>query len=119
MPRWSGWVRVSETSSANSVSRGSLGCAWSAVIVALVAWGGLSFIGYSLWESTKIRVSDSPYLPGQWRYYVGVPLLVTLTVAVMAAALLRWRRLATIAANVGTILILALLPYLLPYTGGV
>jgi len=110
---------VSENPAPKSVGHGSLGCAWSTLIFAFVGWGGLTWVGYSLWESTKIRVPGSPYLPGQWNYYVGLPLLATFIVAVLAGALLRWKSLATVVALVGTILIFALLPYLLPYTGGV
>jgi hypothetical protein len=87
--------------------------------VALLLWGGLTITGYSLWAQTEARVPDSPYLAGQWRFYVGLPLTITLFAAVQAAALARWKRLALMIALTCTILVVAVIAYLLPYTGGV
>ncbi len=87
--------------------------------MALMLWGALTMMGYSLWAQTEARVPDSPYLAGQWRYYVGLPLAITLVAAAQAAALLRWKRLALMIALISTILVAAVMAYLLPYTGGI
>ena len=99
--------------------RGHLGCAWIAVTLTLVTWVGLVWMGYSLWSATQARVPDSPYLAGQWRHYVGLPMVAAALASIEGLALWRWRRLAIPVVLFSMILMFAVLAFLLSYTGGV
>jgi hypothetical protein len=96
-----------------------LGCFIAMPVVAAVIWGALAWFGYSLHAATAARVPDSPYLPAQLRYYVLIPVGIAILAGLQSAAALRWRRLAPAIAAAGAVELFVLLPYMLPYTGGI
>jgi hypothetical protein len=84
----------------------------------ILVWGGLSWIGWGLIRSVEARHAAGYPNLGQIEYYLVLPLLM-LSVSLVPGAFLgqtRWSSLATIWCS---LTLIAVVPYLLPYSGGV
>ena len=88
------------------------------LLISASLWGGLALMGWDGIRSIADQQVAGYPNAGQIRYY----LLMPLAAFALSAALLglTWlRRYDGALAAVGALLILLILPYLLPYTGGV
>ena len=84
----------------------------------ILVWGGLSWIGWGLIRSVEARHAAGYPNLGQIECYLVLPLLM-LSVSLVPGAFLdqtRWSALATIWCS---FTLIAVVPYLLPYSGGV
>ena len=84
----------------------------------ILVWGGLSWMGWGLIRSADARHAAGHPTLGQIEYYLVIPLLM-LSLSLVPAAFLgqtRWSSLANIWYG---FTLVAVLPYLLPYSGGV
>ncbi len=89
------------------------------VILALLVWAGLTWTGYDLYRLTRARVPDSPYLQGQLVGYVLLPLIITAVAGMLAVLLRLASRWGNWIGALGFVLLVAVLPFLSSYTGGV
>jgi hypothetical protein len=81
-------------------------------------WGALVWLGRSLSANVAARNIQGYPNHGQLVYYVYVPMgMVVLALA--AFALARIRKVKYLALVIEILVLLALLPFMLPYTGGV
>ncbi len=86
------------------------------LILALILWGGLSWLGM---VSAAARGTPMADIPGdaQVTYYLAIPLGMTVVAALLLAA--SWKVRSTDAVGcAGVLHALLLLPYLFYYTGG-
>jgi hypothetical protein len=83
-----------------------------------LVWGGLSWVGWDLIKAVESRHVMGAPASGQISYYLAWPLLM-LSVSLVPGALLgqtRWSALANLWCS---LTLLAVVPYLLPYSGGI
>ena len=87
-------------------------------VLALFFWGSLAVMGYQ--GMLDIAAQGVPGYPnaGQKFYYLQIPLIMSLLSLMLVAASMRRRWTGPVGCLAG-VLILCLLPYLLPYSGGV
>ena len=89
------------------------------VVAAALVWAALAWTGYDLYRLTKARVPRSPYLPGQLLAYVLVPLASAFVGGFLAFVLRRHPRWGIAIGVAGFVLLAAVLPFLIGYSGGV
>ena len=85
--------------------------------VSILAWLGLAYIGMDLVRGVAERVGSADI--GQVEFYIAWPLLMAVVVLIGAWGCNAFRRWPRALALLSGISLVALLPYLLVYTGGV
>jgi len=86
-------------------------------VVAILAWLGLAFIGMGLVAGVAERVGSADF--EQVKFYIECPFFVTVVLLVGAWACNALRRWPWALGLLSAISLVALIPYLLVYTGGV
>lgn len=87
-------------------------------VLALFFWGSLALMGYQAMLDIAAQGVPDHLNAGQRFYYLQIPLSMSLLSILLIAASLRGRWTGPVGC-LAAILMLCLLPYLLPYTGGV
>ncbi|WP_050425127.1 hypothetical protein [Bradyrhizobium tropiciagri] len=83
-----------------------------------LVWGGLSWVGWKLMTAKEAQHLAGYPNTDQIGYFFAAPLLM-LTASLVPVALLGQTKWSTIANCWGFLTLFAVLPYLVPYTGGV
>jgi hypothetical protein len=83
-----------------------------------LVWGGLSWMGWGAMKDVLAQHVVGAPNSGQIGYYLVFP-LVMLTVSLLPGALLGQTRWSAVANGWCSLTLVAVFPYLLPYTGGI